>query len=104
MEQFSNREILDIDSILGITRDAPVQSTIPQREIPSEIPQALGKRKRAAAPRSEAQKAKHRESVRQYTRKPEVRAQRKAKNEAKKANETEEEKEKVRCHRNGLCN
>jgi Zn-finger nucleic acid-binding protein len=91
-----NTEILDIDAILGIERDEPVLSAKPQRQITPDLPEAPRKRKRGTGlPKSEADKIKHREQTREWSRKPEVKERKKARYWKKKNASTEEEKKKV---------
>lgn len=60
--------VLDIDTTLGIERDEPVLSKIPQRTVSTEIREGPEKRTTTAARRmSEANKAKHREEVRNWS-------------------------------------
>jgi hypothetical protein len=98
---FLNTEILDVDTILGIVREAPVFSTIAQRMVPTEIPECPKNPKRRSTRRIEAEKVRHRKKEWKQIQRLEVK-QLKAKYQAKKKNEMEEGKEKVRYHRNGL--
>lgn len=104
MNEYSEEDtIIDIDSILGLERDEPVLSKIPQREIPTEIPEGPERRKATAARRTtEAAKARNREQTRTWSQWPEVKDQRKAKYLEKKNTSTEEEKDKVWFYRGGL--
>lgn len=104
MSKYSeNDRILDIDSMLGIERDEPVLSKIPQRTTSTVIPEGPERRTTMATRRTtEAAKAKHREAVREWSNRPEVKDKRKAKYWEKKNTSTEEEKEKVWFYRGGL--
>ncbi|CAI7610480.1 unnamed protein product [Penicillium discolor] len=107
MNEYSTMDtILDIDSILGIERDEPVLSKIPQREIPTEIPEGPEgpeRRKATVARRTtEAAKAGHKEQTRTWSQRPEVKDRRKAKYLEKKNTSTEEEKDKARKWHNHI--